>query len=182
MFASFHLPIIDADSIAREVVEPGEEAHDGIVQTFGEEVLQADRQLNRKKLGQLVFSDPQKRKQLNQIVHPIIRQRMLEQRDEAVQNNVKGIILDIPLLFENNLTEEVQHTIVIYIPEAIQLERLIARDGLSEKEAKQRIASQISIEKKRQLADFVINNQGTRDQTFEQVKQLLQHFHLLATE
>lgn len=179
MFTSFEIPIIDADILAREVVEPGEEAYEKIVETFGKDILKNDQTLNRKKLGKIIFSDEKKRKQLNQITHPIIRKEMQRQKDVYIQQGEKCVILDIPLLFENNLTKEVDYTVVVYTTKETQLKRLMKRDCLTEEEAKQRINAQMSIEKKRKRADCLIDNNGTKKETFEQVKDLLSQFDML---
>lgn len=179
MFTSFEIPIIDADILAREVVEPGEEAYEKIVETFGKDILKNDQTLNRKKLGKIIFSDEKKRKQLNQITHPIIRKEMQRQKDVYIQQGEKCVILDIPLLFENNLTKEVDYTVVVYTTKETQLKRLMKRDCLTEEEAKQRINAQMSIEKKRKRADYLIDNNGTKKETFEQVKDLLSQFDML---
>lgn len=179
MFTSFEIPIIDADIVAREVVEPGEEAYEKIVETFGKDILKNDQTLNRKKLGKIIFSDEKKRKQLNQITHPIIRKEMQRQKDVYIQQGEKCVILDIPLLFENNLTKEVDYTVVVYTTKETQLKRLMKRDCLTEEEAKQRINAQMSIEKKRKRADYLIDNNGTKKETFEQVKDLLSQFDML---
>src|SRR5690625_16065 len=102
MMRQFNIPIVDADLIAREVVEPGKTAYEAIVATFGDDIVQADRTLDRKKLGAIVFQDEAKRKQLNEIVHPEIRKEMIRQRDEYIQKGAKAVVLDMPLLYERD--------------------------------------------------------------------------------
>ncbi|GAA0484003.1 dephospho-CoA kinase [Salinibacillus aidingensis] len=173
------LPIVDADQISRIVVEPGERAYQGIVDTFGEEVLYEDGTLNRKKLGSIVFTDESKREQLNAIVHPEVRRKMLEQRDEYVKKGYKAVVMDIPLLFESRLTHFVDRTIVVYVGEETQLKRLMERDNSSREEALQRIHSQLSAEKKAEMADAVIHNEGTIQETNEQVHELLRKWEII---
>lgn len=173
MIKTLHIPVVDADKLARDVVEPGEEAYLEVIHAFGEEILLEDRTIDRKKLGEIIFSHADKREQLNGIVHPAIRKAMLRQRDEYVQDGAKCVVLDIPLLFESKLTHFVDKTIVVYVEESVQLERLMSRDGYSEVEANQRIKSQLSMNKKARLADAVIDNNGSIKETDVQLKQLL---------
>lgn len=167
------IPVVDADIIAREVVEPGKEAYDKIVETFGKEILHEDRTLNRKALGNIVFHDDAKRKQLNDITHPAIRKEMVRQRDEYVADGHDFVVLDIPLLYESNLTHFVDKVIVVSVEPDVQLERIMLRDNCTEKEAKARIASQIPVSEKAKKADAVIDNNGTREQSYEQLIDIL---------
>lgn len=156
--------VVDADIIAKEAVSKGSPALHQIVQTFGEEVLQPNGELNRQQLGAIIFSDEEKRKKLNAIVHPEVRKEMLEQRDEGVSNNETFVVLDIPLLFESKLEGLVDRIIVVYTTPELQLSRLMNRNDLSEEEALNRIHSQQSLEEKCQKADRVIEN--TKDLAF----------------
>mgnify|MGYP001283802880 CR=1 FL=1 len=173
MFKEMDIPVVDADVISREVVEPGELAYEKIVDTFGEEVLHPDGTLNRKKLGSIVFGDEQKRKQLNEIVHPEVRKKMISERDRYVQEGHPIVVLDIPLLFESKLTHFVDKTLLIYVDEDIQLKRLMNRDQSTKEEALQRINAQYPISKKLELADAVIYNNGTIEETKEQLLEQL---------
>lgn len=179
MFKQLNIPVVDADLIARQVVEPGEPAYEEIVKVFGEEILQADKTLDRKKLGAMVFADVAKRKQLNQIVHPAIRKQMLAERDAYVTQGHRCVVLDIPLLFESQLTHFVDKTIVVYVDEATQLKRLMERDQLTEQEARQRIQSQMPLAEKVKLADAVIDNNDTIEATCEQLYDLLRKWSIL---
>ncbi|WP_249669637.1 dephospho-CoA kinase [Bacillus altitudinis] len=156
--------VVDADIIAKEAVSKGSAALHQIVQTFGEEVLLPNGELNRQQLGAIIFSDEEKRKQLNAIVHPEVRKEMLEQRDEGVSNNETFVVLDIPLLFESKLEGLVDRIIVVYTTPELQLSRLMNRNDLSEEEALNRIYSQQPLEEKCQKADRVIEN--TKDLAF----------------
>lgn len=179
MFIDIGIPVIDADRIAREVVEPGEEAYKKVVETFGEEILLEDRSLNRPKLGRIVFSDEEKRNQLNSIVHPAIRKRMLEKRDAYLKNGEGCVVLDIPLLFESKLEHFVDKIIVVYVDEDVQLKRLLERNQLTKEEALQRIRSQMPVKDKIELADAVIDNNGTIEHSFKQLKEILQKWDVL---
>ncbi|MBS4748257.1 dephospho-CoA kinase [Bacillus altitudinis] len=156
--------VVDADIIAKEAVSKGSPALHQIVQTFGEEVLLPNGELNRQQLGAIIFSDEEKRKKLNAIVHPEVRKELLEQRDEGVSNNETFVVLDIPLLFESKLEELVDRIIVVYTTPELQLSRLMNRNDLSEEEALNRIHSQQPLEEKCQKADRVIEN--TKDLAF----------------
>ncbi|HLR79092.1 MAG TPA: dephospho-CoA kinase [Bacillota bacterium] len=179
MFDDFNIPVIDADKIAREVVEPGERAYQDIVDHFGKEILRSDMTLDREKLGEIVFSDEQQRKVLNGIVHPAIRKEMLQRRDTYVEQGEKCVVLDIPLLYESNLTHYVDQTIVVYVDPSVQLKRLMKRDGYTEAEAQQRIDSQMSIREKAQLADAVIDNNGTKYESYQQLQTLLKKWNVI---
>ncbi|MFB1080453.1 dephospho-CoA kinase [Jeotgalibacillus sp. JSM ZJ347] len=170
--------VIDADQSARTVVEPGEEANLKIREVFGDEVFTEDGHLNRPKLGEIIFNDEQKRKQLNGIVHPAVRADMLKQKDQAFADGKQTVFLDIPLLFESELQWMVEKVLVVYAPEAIQKERLMKRNDYSEQEAASRIATQIPVEKKRQLADAVIDNSGTIEQSIKQLHELIKDWEL----
>lgn len=165
--------IVDADQIAREVVKPGTEGAQKIAKHFGKEFLNEKGELNRKKLASLVFQNEQARKDLNSLLHPLIRQRMKEDTQRIFQQDPQAIVVwDVPLLFESRLTDQVDQIIVVYIPESLQLKRLMRRNQLTREEAMRRIRSQWSIEKKKMLADFVIDNRGSIENTERQVDQL----------
>lgn len=179
MLAEFNIPIIDADQISREIVRPGETAYDHIVEQFGESVLLKDKTINRKKLGSIIFTNAEKRLELNQIMHPAIRKRLLSQRDNYVKQGEKCVVLDIPLLFENKLTNFADKVMVVYVDEEVQLDRLISRDNSSVEEATKRIQSQIPVKEKAELADFVINNNGTIEETYDQLKTILMQWNVI---
>lgn len=171
-------PIIDADIASRAVVEPGQPALQEIADTFGHDMLMADGSLNREKLGSIIFHDETKRKQLNEIIHPAVRAWMMEERDKAIEKGHKTIIFDIPLLFESKLTWMVDRTVLIYVAPAIQLQRLMNRNGYTEEQASARIRSQMPIEEKKRLADDIIDNSGTREETAKQLEQWLARLRL----
>ncbi|HLQ97151.1 MAG TPA: dephospho-CoA kinase [Candidatus Dormibacteraeota bacterium] len=179
MFSTLHIPVIDADKVSREVVEPGKSAYHEIRRVFGQEIFKEDQTLNRKKLGAIIFADEEKRKQLNAIVHPAVRKEMLQQRDHYVEQGEKCVVLDIPLLFEGNLTSMVDKTIVVAVGEDVQLQRLMARDQLTIMEAKQRIKSQMPIREKVDLADAVINNNGSKIDSEKQLMMILKEWNIL---
>lgn len=157
--------IVDADIAARKVVEPGEPAYEQIIEAFGEGILLQDLTLDRKKLGALIFADEALRMKLNSIVHPAVRAWMTREKDRAIENGKKTVFLDIPLLFESRLTYMVERTILVYVDEETQLKRLMARNGLSEKEAQMRIRAQMPLSEKKALADAVLDNNGSLEET-----------------
>lgn len=170
---SLGIPVIDADLISREVVEPGQPGLLKLLQKFGPEILTQDGQLNRPALAKKLFHNEAVRQQVNQLLHPLIYDRMFE-RVAAFQSQGEALVfLDIPLLFETQTKNLFDDIWLVYVPETIQLERLMKRDQLSQEAAVARIASQLSIEEKRLLADVIIDNSGTIEVTLAQVKSLL---------
>ncbi|URM33860.1 dephospho-CoA kinase [Cytobacillus firmus] len=161
--------VIDADIEARLAVEKGEEAYQEIVRHFGERVLLKDGSIDRGELGSIIFHDEKERKVLNSIVHPAVRKRMTAKKEQAISHNEQLIILDIPLLFESKLQYMCDKTLLVYADEDIQLQRLMQRNQLSEKEAMARIQSQLPLREKKELADAVIDNNGTIEETEKQL-------------
>lgn len=167
------IPVIDADQIAREVVEPGKPAYEAIVRHFGREILLNDAQIDRKKLGEVVFSDEAERQKLNAIVHPEVRRVMREEAEAAEANGAEIVFMDIPLLFESKLQHMVEKIVVVYAPADMQLARMIERDELEEEQAHKRLRAQFPIDQKRTEADFLIDNSTSREETERQVEELL---------
>ncbi|QWC21932.1 dephospho-CoA kinase [Bacillus haikouensis] len=171
--------VIDADLAARKVVEVGQPAYLAIVEEFGRSILHTDDDtINRAKLGDIVFHNEEMRKKLNGIVHPAVRGLMLSEKDQAIESGKNTIIMDIPLLYESDLTWMVDRTIVVYVDEETQLSRLMKRNQFTEQEASSRIASQFPLKDKIGLADAVINNNGTIEETGEQLEKILNDWDL----
>lgn len=179
MIQSYGLPIVDADVVARQVVEPGSETLKKIAEVFGEEVIAEDGSMDRAKVGSIIFHEESMRKKLNDIIHPAIREEMIRQRDEFISYGEKNVFMDIPLLFESKLEHFVEKIIVISVSEEVQLERLMERNGFTEQEARARIATQIPVKQKESLADVVINNNGTLEQTALQLQTILYEWNVL---
>ncbi|AKG04154.1 dephospho-CoA kinase [Salimicrobium jeotgali] len=179
MFAEWDIPVIDADKLSREVVEPGEAAYEKIVDFFGDEVLLHTGEIDRPALGKIIFGDEEKRKRLNAIVHPEVRKRMIEKREYYKERGENAVVLDIPLLYESGLTDYVNRTMVVFVDEEIQLQRLMDRDGSAREDANERIASQISIKEKARMADAVIDNNGSVEETKIQVRKQLEEWGVL---
>ncbi len=176
MFAQLGAVVIDADQLAREVVEPGQAALQEIAATFGPDVLLPDGRLDRPKLAGIIFADPAERAKLDAITHPRIQTRM-EAEIKARRGGPGVLIVDIPLLYENDRTHSVERVIVVWVDPQTQLRRIRQRDGLSADAARQRIAAQMPLEAKRARADHVIDNSGTREDTRRQVEAI---YHLYA--
>ena len=179
MIKEMNIPVIDADKVAREVVEPGEKAYEQIVEYFGTEILFPDGTLNRKKLGTIVFQDEEKRNVLNSIVHPVIRERMDQQKEEYLAKGYKTVVLDIPLLFEGNRQDEFDKVLLVAVSEETQLKRLLERDKMGKEDALNRIRSQMPIKDKIPLADAVIYNDGTIEETKAQLIAILKKWGVI---
>ncbi|MEV4002833.1 dephospho-CoA kinase [Actinomadura sp. NPDC049753] len=151
--------VIDADRIAREVVEPGTPGLAAVVAEFGEDVLLPDGALDREKVGRIVFADPDRLAALNAIVHPLVGERMQELMDAAPADAV--VVYDVPLLAENGLAGMYDEVVVVDAPEEVQLDRLVARRGMTEEDARARMAAQASRADRRAVATHVIDNSGT---------------------
>ncbi|MFA1711875.1 dephospho-CoA kinase [Peribacillus frigoritolerans] len=171
--------IVDADLASRAVVEPGEEAYHQVVKAFGEDILLTDGNIDRVKLGSIIFNDQEKRLLLNGIVHPAVRNWMRVKTEAALSSGEETVFMDIPLLFESKLTFMVDKTLLIYVDEQVQLQRLMNRNGLSEKEALARINSQMPLADKKALADAVIDNNGDINETKRQVKAILSEWYVI---
>lgn len=172
--------LIDADRLAREVVEPGSPTLEEVVRQFGQAVLKEDGSLDRKRLGEIVFTNPGLRKRLEGILHPPIRQIIKERMADAEQSHPgRLVVVDIPLLYESGMEHLVSEIMVVYIPKELQLERLINRDLLTREQAEQRLNAQMPIEDKKLLADIVIDNSGGIEQTERQVDEFLRSKGLL---
>ncbi|MBC1371128.1 dephospho-CoA kinase [Listeria booriae] len=169
-------PVVDADIAAREVVKKGSLGAQQIKEAFGAGVFQADGELDRPKLGNIIFHDVKKRETLNAIVHPLVKKWMLAEQERHIANGAKTIILDIPLLFESQLEDMVQQIIVVSVDENTQLSRLMERNKLTKTEAEARMASQMPLHEKARRADVVIDNAGSLAETKQQVEALVQTF------
>jgi len=163
--------LIDADQLAREVVMPGTLALQQITERFGSIVIQPDGALNRKALGAIIFNEPSARKDLEAITHPQIRLAMWDQMRKAEEADpARLVVVDVPLLYESKLQGYFQKVMLVYVSEAIQLQRLMERDGLTMDAAQLRLQAQIPIESKKLLADIIIDNTGTVAETEKQIQ------------
>ncbi|MFF5204467.1 dephospho-CoA kinase [Streptosporangium sp. NPDC000396] len=162
--------VIDADKVAREVVEPGTEGLARIVAVFGKEVLREDASLDREKLGSIVFADSEKLAALNGIVHPLVGARVAELQDQADEGAI--VVYDVPLLAENNLAPMYDVVVVVDAADEVRLARLVGLRGMSEQDARARIAAQASREDRLKIADLVVPNEGSLEDLEKRVDQI----------
>lgn len=167
-------PVVDADLVAREVVQKGSEGLGEVVKAFGPEILTPDGTLDRAQMRKLVFKDQQKRQLLEGLLHPRIQRRTAQKRDELEASGYKVAVYDVPLLFEKNLQGQFDQTVLVYVAPELQRQRLMARDGISQDDADRLISSQMPIDQKRPLATRVIENSGTKKDLQAQVQELVQ--------
>ncbi|NPV89690.1 MAG: dephospho-CoA kinase [Firmicutes bacterium] len=164
--------IIDADIVARQIVEPGEPAWRDIIEYFGPEVKSPDGRIDRVRLGEKVFADPASREALNRMTHPRVHQRTLEMIDEIRRGDPEGVVvLDVPLLIESGMVPMVDEVWLVAVDAETQVDRLVRRDPLNKEQAALRVRSQMSLEEKKRYATRIIDNQGTAEEARAQVKE-----------
>lgn len=178
MLADAGARVIDADRIARQVVQKGQPAWQDIVRHFGPSILNPDGQINRGALGAIIFNDRDAQKILNGIVHPRVFETMQHDiRQLAIDHPGDLVILDVPLLIESDWHNSLPVVILVYVPQAVQQDRLMRRDGLSAGDALARIRAQMPIDAKREHADYIIDNTGERNATRQQVFVIYHQIH-----
>ncbi|WP_299200298.1 dephospho-CoA kinase [uncultured Amphritea sp.] len=173
LFEQRAVTVIDADQVARDVVEPGEPALEKIARRFGSEILLTDGHLDRKALRKIVFETPKQRDWLEQLLHPLIRDRILLKLD---QSSSEYAILTSPLLLETDQHLLVNHVVVVDVDEATQISRTVARDSTDTEQVKAIIAAQINRDQRIAKADDLIDNSGTVDALKPRVEQLHKKF------
>lgn len=164
-------PVLDADTYAKKATAKGGPAYQGIIDHFGAELLQDDGEIDRRKLGAIVFNDDGERKVLNQLVHPEVRRMMDADKDRLAEEG--HVFLDIPLLFENGLDRQCDITLTVYVEQETQIERLMERNGFSHSEALSRINSQMPLSEKRDRSDEVLDNSGSKNELYAQIEDFL---------
>ncbi|WP_251519958.1 MULTISPECIES: dephospho-CoA kinase [Staphylococcus] len=164
--------IVDADTASRQAVEKGSPGLNQVKEKFGDEAIDEDGNMNRAYVGDIVFNQPEKRLELNEIVHPIVREIMEREKQQYLDAG-QDVIMDIPLLFENDLQNTVDEVWLVYTSESIQIDRLMERNDLSMEDAKARVYSQMSIDKKRRMADHVIDNRDSKLELKQNLERLL---------
>ena len=179
LFADRGVPIIDADAVARDVVAPGTQALQQIIDKFGPELVNADGQLNRSRLREIIFADPHHRHWLEALLHPLIRTDISAQIDALAY---PYCIVVIPLLIESQPNDRIQRILVVDCPEQLQLERTAARDNTSLSNAKMILTQQASRQQRLAAADDVIKNDQDLSHLEQQVEKLHQHYLQLADE
>ncbi|XP_065348943.1 dephospho-CoA kinase [Cloeon dipterum] len=174
IFVKNDIPVVDADTMARKVVEPGRKAWKAIRKEFGESVFFDDGQLNREALGDLIFNDVEKRRKLNEITHPEIYKEMMKAAWGHLLEGHQFIVMDLPLLYESGRMLNLLHkVIVVTCEEDQQLERVIKRGQLSEERANARVKAQMPLEDKCNKANFVLDNSEDLSHLEKQVDQLI---------
>lgn len=170
-FKSINVPLIDADVVAHDVMSAGEPVVFEIAETFGDEYILENGEVDRTKLGDLVFSNPDQRRLLNDIVQGEIRQEIQRRKEIALTDDPDLIVLDIPLLFEGGYDKQVDLVMVVYVDGPTQKKRLLKRNtDLNEEDAENRIKSQMPLDMKAEKADVIIDNNGTVEETVDQIK------------
>lgn len=172
-FKAHGVPVVDADIVARDVLKKGTGGWKKVVAAFGEEILQADGEVDRPKLGRIVFSDPAKRQLLNRLLAPYISSGIFQEILKLWLKGHKVIVLDIPLLFEAKMDKWTKPIVVVWVDPETQLQRLMARDRTNEEDARNRINAQMPLDLKRSKADIVIDNTGSLEDLNEQFQKVL---------
>ena len=171
MFRELGAAVIDADEASHAVYAPQTPGFDAVVREFGPEYVRGG-QVDRARLGELVFHDDDARRRLNAIVHPLVREWMAERTAEADRDGAEVVIHDVPLLFENGLEGLYSDVVLVYAPERVQIKRLVEGRDISEDRARAIIAAQLPIDEKRGRAQRVIDNSGSREVTRAQVNRV----------
>ena len=177
LFAALGVPVIDTDVIAREVVEPGQPALAAVVAAFGSEVLGSDGRLDRRRLRERIFTDAGARQRLNAILHPAIRAEM-ERQSQAAGGDYQ--LLVIPLLTEGGRRDHIDRVLLVDVPEALQVERLMMRDGVSREQAVASLNAQATRAERLAMADDVLRNSGRPDELRDRVAELHGKYRALA--
>ena len=173
LFRQHSVPTIESDHVSRASVEPGKPAHTSIRDRFGASVFEADGTLNRRALANTIFSNPSARADLEAIIHPTVRQAIDDWFKRCADNTTaRFAIADIPLLFETGLNNAFDHVVVVACPAELQIDRIIKRDGISDIEARKRLAAQLPIQDKTDQADWVVRTDCSYEETARQVKSL----------
>ncbi len=173
LFREFGVPVVDADELARRVVLPGSPGQLALLAEFGAAYFNEKGELDRKKLGQLVFGSQTQRNRLDAIVHPLVRRASREAFEKVRDEGGDLCCYDIPLLFETKQADAFRPVVVVWAEEQVCLRRIVARDGISEEDAARRIAAQIPLSEKRAQADFVIENRGSLAELRTRTEQVL---------
>lgn len=171
MLRELGVEVVDADDASHAAYESGTPGFAAVIREFGDDYAR-DGRIDRRRLGELVFRDADARRRLNAIVHPLVREWMAARTAEAVERGASVIVHDVPLLFENGLERLYSSVVMVYVPEKMQVERLVQGRGFTPERAREVIAAQMPIEEKRRVAHHVIDNSGTIAETRAQVTQL----------
>ena len=182
IFKQRGLPVVDADEVARLVVQLGSEGLSEVVSHFGKDVLSSDGNLQRKALGQKVFQDPAQLKKLESILHPLVKKNVHEQRQALKAQGFSCAIYDVPLLFEKSMEKEFDAVIVVTSTLDLQKQRMKNRDGLSDQNIENRLRAQFQLSEKEKRAHFVVHNHGSLQDLEKQVTELIEKLSLLKSK
>ena len=166
--------VLDADQIVRQLQKPGSQLLYDLAHEFGSSVIRADGELARDVLGSIIFHDEAAKQKVNELIHPLVKQKLVEGIAKAKVNGEQLIVLDIPLLFESKFESLVDCTLVVYVPREVQVKRLMKRDQIDENYALAKINSQMSLEQKRDRGDYVLNNEHSIGELRNQFEQMLE--------
>lgn len=179
MFKDLGVPIVDTDKISYDLLKKGNSTYDEVLELFGEEIIFTNGDVNRKKLGQVIFNNDDLRVKLNNIIHPKIKKITLSEVKKHEELGATIIVIDVPLLFETDFYKLVDKSIVVYTTPELQIERLIGRDSIKEEYALIKIESQIPIDKKVKMADFVINNSESILTTKKEFNRIIEELEVI---
>ncbi|MCK8815796.1 dephospho-CoA kinase [Natroniella sulfidigena] len=169
--------VLDADKIAHRLMEPQQEAWQKVVEYFGEEILLTNKQIDRNKLGEIIFNDPNAKEKLDQLTHPIIIKE-IEESLKRLEQKKEIIIVEVPLLIEAGMEDLFEEVWLVYLPREAQIERLMARNNLDYQAAVARVESQMPLAEKKDYADLIINNDLSEQELKEELRQLWNEINL----
>jgi dephospho-CoA kinase len=176
LLEAYGIPVVSADELSRMVVAKGSDGLAAVVAAFGEGVLDAKGELDRRAMARIVFPDAKKRRELESILHPLIRERFEQVLDALEKGGHRLMVYEVPLLFEKNLQGDMKAVILVSADDAIRIARVRQRDNVSEEEVRQRMAAQMDEDEKRRRADYVLYNNGGLDDLRREVEHLISHF------
>lgn len=174
MITKLGYPVVCADKLAHDAISIGSPAYKLVIERFGKEILATDKSIDRKKLGEIVFKDDAKRLHLNNIIHPVVIQKLQTSIQQSKNSNKNVLILDVPLLYEEGLDTLCHQVIVVYATEEQMIERVMKRSNLSKDEIQDRIRSQLTIDSKKSRAHYVVHNTGDLAQTESEIQEIFQ--------
>jgi dephospho-CoA kinase len=173
MFRNANIPLIDTDVIAKEVLNKGSVGYLEVVDYFTEDILHTDKEINRKKLGRIIFTNSKKLEKLNSIVHPKVKDFVLTEIEKNRQMNKELVIIDVPLLYESGFDSLVDEVIVVYVDQELQVQRLMDREQITKEYAMMKIKAQLPLEEKVKKATYVIDNSSSILDTKKQFTKIL---------
>ena len=182
MFQSINVPVIETDKIAREMLNIGTEGYEEVLSSFSKNILLTNKEINRKKLGLIVFGNPQRRERLNSILHPRVKSIVKTEIQKHKELGTKMIVLDVPLLFETDFIDLVDKTVVVYTTFKKQKERLMERERIDKDYAEMKISSQMLLNRKVDLADYVIDNSKSILNTRKEFNNIMNQLEVLEWE